>query len=165
MLWLSVCRGHHHPEPKEIFWRERERRNGPTEALWGWASSLWVPLSLERRSLPLLPQDPLHAENSAPYQAHCTLASTGRDGHRRRQGDTGDADHQEITVASQARGRGLPMESLITPTLLELFPSILPALPYPHQPRARVPLRQGAPYLGKSLWRSCRPCPAAPRPS
>lgn len=164
MLQLSVCRGHHHPEPKEIFWRERERKNGPTEALRGWASSPWVPLSSERRSLPLLPQDPLQAENSAPYQAHCMLASTGRDGHRRRQGDTGDPDRKSQWPVRPG-GRGLPTKGLIAPALLELFPSILPALPYAHQPRARVPLRQGIPYLGKSLWRSCRPCPAAPRPS
>lgn len=48
------------------------------------------------------------------------------------------------------------LKSLITPTLLELFPPFLPALLYPHQPRAGVPLRQGLPYLPRKVTLAIR---------
>lgn len=75
----------------------------------------------------LPPQDPLQAQ-----ALHCTWALA----HWQMQDETamwtwntGVPDLQEITVASQARGRWLPMKSPFAPTQLELFPSNLLALP------------------------------------
>ena len=77
----------------------------------------------------------------------------------------GDPDFRGIIMASLARGRQLPVRSFVAPSLLEVFQPVLPLLLYPVCPEQGVPIRWGLPYLGKSLWRSGRPCPAARRPS
>ena len=135
---LPGCRPHPHSVPKEINLQEgegeEEGAQGDSAALgpsalgapepWGGGPHFCLPRTSCRQRTP---------QPSGWHVGKC------RERHTCRHGNVGDPDFQEITMVSQARGRWLPVRSLIAPTLLELFQSILPSLPYPVSPELGSP--------------------------
>lgn len=139
---------------------EKEGKRGPRETPPRWAPQPCVPLSPGRGVLALACLDLLQAGRSTPHQGTSPMASVGRDTHADREtwGTLIFFKKSQWPVRQRRVAASLPQpcRNFSNPSS-----SSLPA----RQPRPGVPRRRGLPYLGKSLWRSGHPCPAAPRPS